>query len=109
MGSADDRREKPRHLYRFLARQLFDFDLAILGHKLADEYGISIQLSRKHPVAQIRRQVPRSFDNALCLVGRHFRARGVRGCCFHRHFQIHQAIIFLIAIHVQQNSVTRTA
>jgi hypothetical protein len=28
------RREKPGHCYRILARQLFDFDLAILGHKL---------------------------------------------------------------------------
>jgi hypothetical protein len=38
MGSPDDRREKARHLYRFLARQLFDFNLAILGHKLAGEH-----------------------------------------------------------------------
>jgi hypothetical protein len=36
MGLADDRRQKPGHLYRFLARQSFDFDLAILGHKLAE-------------------------------------------------------------------------
>jgi hypothetical protein len=49
MGFADDRREKPCHLYRFLARQLFDFDLTILGHKLADEHGISGQLCRILP------------------------------------------------------------
>jgi hypothetical protein len=50
-----------------------------------------------------------SFDNAFRLVGRHSRARAVRGSCFHRLFQIQQAITFLIAVYVQQNSVTRTA
>lgn len=109
MGFADDRREKPGHLYRFLARQLFDFDLAVLGHKLADEHGTSVQLCRKHPVAQIRRQMVCSFHNAFRLIGRHSRARGVRRSCFHRLFQVQQAITFLMAIYVQQNGVTRTA
>ena len=54
MGFADYRREKPGHRYRILARQLFDFDLAILRHQLADENRISVQLRRKHSVAQIR-------------------------------------------------------
>jgi hypothetical protein len=31
MGLANDRREKPGHCYRILTRQLFDFDLAVLG------------------------------------------------------------------------------
>ena len=54
VGLANDRREKPGHRYRILTRQLFDFDLAVLGHQLADENRISVQLRRKHSVAQIR-------------------------------------------------------
>jgi hypothetical protein len=50
-----------------------------------------------------------SFDHPLRLIRRHFRPRGMRGRCFHRLFQIHQAIIFFVPIHMQQNGVTRTA
>jgi hypothetical protein len=37
VGFAHDRGEKPGHRNRILTRQLFDFDLAILRHKLADK------------------------------------------------------------------------
>src|ERR1700677_1198652 len=57
MSFANDRGEKPGHLYRFLARQSLDFDLAILRHELAYEHGFSVQLRREHSVAEIRRQV----------------------------------------------------
>ncbi len=107
MGKADRVAQETRSAHSLVTRQVLDVELEILRQQFAQEDRCVLDPPGHHAVAERRRQVPGTGDDALAVVARHVGVGIARGDGLGRFLDVDQAQ--LAAADGNQNGIAQLA